>query len=309
VSDRVDPPPPGPPPPDGPGGPPPPPEYVGEPLPPDEPARRAWRREWWILLALLLLAAAAVVAFFVFRDSGGGDTTTMPNVVGMQEQAAEARVREAGLEPNVEGETSDRPEGTVISQDPGAGTELDEGEEVVLGVSRGGGTTTVTETETVTTTGETETETQTETETETTQTQTQPQASAMPDLVGQPYQGAVQALVGVGLLVNSYPVESEEAQGTVVAQNPAASSSVGPQTVPRLNVAIGPSPRGTATVPDLTGPKIEDALGSCADANVTCLMEDTNAPDPDNVGEVVDQDPAAGTRVPKLDQVTLFVGR
>jgi len=219
----------------------------------------------------------------------------MPNVVGMQQQQAEQRVRAAGLEPNVEGEPSDRPENTVISQDPGAGTRLDEGEEVVLGVSRGGGTTTVTETETVVTdTGETE---------------TQASPMAMPDVGGQPYKDAMQTLVDAGFRVNSYPVPSEDTQGTVVAQNPAPATQVAPDDIVRINVAIGPEPRGTTPVPDVTGPEIGDALLQCADAKVTCLIKYTSAPEQDNIGEAVDQDPTAGTSVPTLDQVTLFVGR
>lgn len=278
---------------DAPPGPPPPPDAR-----PGPPPRPPWRREWLILLALLALAGLGLVAWLVLRDSGDEDRTTMPNVVGLQQQLAEERVREAGLEPNVEGESSDRPEGTVISQDPGAGTGLDEGEEVVLAVSRGDETTTVTETETVTT------ETEGETETE-----TQPTAAVMPDMVGQPYPGAVLGLVGSGLLVNSFPVESEEVRGTVVAQRPAPQTPVDSDDVVRINIAIGPDPRGTVSVPDVTGPLAADALGACAQAEVTCLIEFTSAPQPENVDEVVDQEPAAGTRVPRLDQVTLFVGR
>ena len=298
MSDRVDAPPPGPPPP----GEPPPPGAPGEPPPPDAagPPPSWWRREWWILLVLLLLTAAGVIAFLVLRDDDGGDKT-MPNVVGLQQQQAEQRVRAAGLEPNVEGEPSDRPLNTVISQDPGAGTTLDEGEEVVLAVSRGGGTTTVTETETITTeTRATDTETATE---------TQAAPTAMPDVRGQPYEDALQALVDAGFRVNSFAVESEEARGTVVAQNPGPGTQVSADDIVRINVAIGPDTRGTTPVPDVTGPEIGDALRRCAEANVTCLIKYTSAPEPDNIGEVVDQDPSVGTSVPTLDQVTLFVGR
>jgi beta-lactam-binding protein with PASTA domain len=312
MSDRVDPPPSGPPPRNGP----PPPDAPVGPPPPDGPVEPTpesrWRREWWILLALLVLAAAGVVAFLLLRDDGGsGDQKTMPNVVGMQEQQAEQEVRDAGLEPNIEGEPSNRPEGTVISQDPGAGTMLDEGEEVVLGVSRGGGTTTVTETETQ---SETETETETETTTVTTstdetETETEPASAAMPDVRGQPYQGAVAALVGVGFLVNSFPVASEESQGTVVAQTPKPQGNVPTDEPVRINVAIGSGPRGTTRVPDVTGPDVDDALEKCAETNVTCLIKFTSAPEADNVDEVVDQEPAAGQSVPTLAQITLFVGR
>ena len=295
MTDRAETPPPGPPPPDLPEGAPPP------DVPEGPPPRPPWHREWWILLALLVLAAAGLVAWLVLRDDGGGAEATVPAVVGMQQQQAEDRVRAAGLEPNADPQPSDRPEGTVVSQDPAAGTQVDDGDQVMIGVALGGGTTTVTETATVT--GETTTGTGT------TGTSTQTTPAAMPDVRGQPYQSAVQALTGVGLLVNSYAVQSEELQGTVVSQHPAPRAQVDPENAVRINVAIGSGARGTTEVPDVTGPEVADALEMCAEAEVTCLIEESSAPQPENVGEVVDQDPAAGTTVPTLDQVTLFVGR
>jgi len=265
-----------------------------------------WWRAWWILFALLALVAVGIVLWLVLRDSGG-DKTTMPNVVGMQQDAAVEQVRAADLEPNVEPKQADEPEGTVVSQDPGAGTQVDEGEEVVLGVSSGGGTTTVTET---VTTSETATSTSTETATSTsTATETQPTQAAVPDVTTSTYPAAVEAIVGAGLLVNSVAVPSQEVQGTVVSQTPAAGTTSSSDDPVRINVALGPDPVGTTPVPDVTGPEVRDALQQCADANVTCQIRYATAPEPDNVGEVVDQQPAAGTSVDVLSQVTLFVGR
>jgi serine/threonine-protein kinase len=268
-----------------------------------------WWRAWWILFALLALVAVGVVLWLVLRDSGG-DKTTMPDVVGMQQDDAVEQVRAANLEPNVEPKQSDEPQGTVVSQDPGGGTQVDEGEEVVLGVSSGGGTTTVIETVTTTDTATTSTPTSTSTSTTTsTETQTQPTQAAMPDVTTLTYPAAVDAVVGAGLLVNSIGVPSEEAQGTVVSQTPAAGTTTSSDDPVRINVALGPDAGDTTRVPDVTGPEIGDALKQCAAADVTCRIEYSTAPKPDNVGEVVDQDPAAGTSVDVLSQVTLFVGR
>ena len=72
--------------------------------------------------------------------SKGAQLVTVPDVLGQQESAAEAAVRDVGLVPNVETENSDEPEGTVIGVDPGPGSRLEKGTEVVLSVSNGAGT-------------------------------------------------------------------------------------------------------------------------------------------------------------------------
>ena len=72
--------------------------------------------------------------------SKGAQLVTVPDVLGQQESAAEAAIREVGLVQNVEIENSDEPEGTVIGVDPGPGSRLEKGTEVILTVSNGAGT-------------------------------------------------------------------------------------------------------------------------------------------------------------------------
>ncbi len=79
----------------------------------------------------------SVVNVFTSR---GAQLVTVPDVLGQQESTAEAAVRDVGLVPNVETENSDEPEGTVIGVDPGPGSRLETGTEVVLSVSNGAGT-------------------------------------------------------------------------------------------------------------------------------------------------------------------------
>ena len=63
-----------------------------------------------------------VVTIFI---SKGAQLVTVPDVLGQQESAAEAAIREVRLVPNVEIENSDEPEGTVIGVDPGPGNALE----------------------------------------------------------------------------------------------------------------------------------------------------------------------------------------
>jgi serine/threonine-protein kinase len=71
--------------------------------------------------------------------SKGPNLSTVPDVLGLQESAAESALRDAGFVPDVETENSDEPEGTVIAEDPGPGSRLENGEIVTITVSTGAG--------------------------------------------------------------------------------------------------------------------------------------------------------------------------
>ncbi len=73
------------------------------------------------LLGLLLFLLGRTLGVF---GGGAGELVTVPNVVNQERAAAEAAIRDAGLEPVVREEASERAPGTVFSQDsrrPGAG--------------------------------------------------------------------------------------------------------------------------------------------------------------------------------------------
>ena len=103
-------------------------EVVEEQVPPPPPPRI-----WPWLLLLLLLVVGGLVAYFLLTR--GDDKTTMPNVIGLREDQARARLAEAQLEADVDRRPSRRPRGIVFAQVPGAGAQLDEGERVEILVS------------------------------------------------------------------------------------------------------------------------------------------------------------------------------
>jgi len=71
--------------------------------------------------------------------STGSEQATVPNVVGSERGSAENAIVSAGLTVgSVSSATSDQPAGTVISQDPSAGSRVDRGSSVSLVVSSGG---------------------------------------------------------------------------------------------------------------------------------------------------------------------------
>jgi beta-lactam-binding protein with PASTA domain len=252
-------------------------------------------RHWWVWL--LLLAIGVVVALGLLywwqqeEDDEAADTRAVPSVVGLTEQEAREVLEREGFEVEVEDEESEEPEDTVVAQEPEAGTELEEGGTVTLTVSRGP--------------PETETETVVETETETAERET----AEVPDVVGQDHVDAGDAVADAGFLPETYPVESAEEAGTVVAQNPDGGTELQEGERVRLNVSLGEGERPQSEVPDVTGPEVQDGLETCRDAGFTCRVVERDAPSQEEVGEVIDQQPAAGSTARQLTQITLFVGR
>lgn len=103
-------------------------EIVEEHVPPPPPPR-IWP---WLLLLLLLVLAGAGAYWYLTREEA---KTTMPNVVGLREDEARARLAEAQLEADVDRRPSRRARGVVFAQNPGAGKQLDEGQRVEILVS------------------------------------------------------------------------------------------------------------------------------------------------------------------------------
>jgi eukaryotic-like serine/threonine-protein kinase len=69
--------------------------------------------------------------------SSGPELTTVPGVIGLSSDSAEAQISDAGLVPAVQELESEQPEGEVIAQDPGAGAQLELGSTVTITVSTG----------------------------------------------------------------------------------------------------------------------------------------------------------------------------
>lgn len=102
------------------------------------PPRRRRKRAlaWFLSVLILLLATGAAGAWYFLL--GPGSPVTVPSLVGLTSEAAEAELAELELV----AATSERHDdavaaGTVLEIDPGAGTRLARGEEVSLVVSLG----------------------------------------------------------------------------------------------------------------------------------------------------------------------------
>ena len=126
--------------------------------------------------------------------SKGGEEVSMPELKGMQKSVAESKLIDVGLKLGVVTEEfSSQPVGTVIGQDPRAGTKISKGQVVDLVISKG----------------------------------ERPRKVAVPSVVGGAESAAKEAIKNRGLHLGSVTKEeSSQAAGTVVRQSPAAGSEV-----------------------------------------------------------------------------------
>jgi serine/threonine-protein kinase len=172
-------------------------EEVAEPLAP--PPERYW---WlWLLLLLLLVIGGLLAWYFLSRDD---DKAVVPNVIGLREQQAEIRIQDDNLEPVPRPAPSNRPQGVVFAERPGAGTQLGKGQTVTIFVSTG--------------------------------------RLGVPDIVGLPLPEATQKLKARGFKVEVKRVASSKPKGIVLDQDPAAGVTALRGTTVTVNVSSGAKP-------------------------------------------------------------------
>ena len=201
---------------------------------------------------------------------GGG--VTVPDVVGKTQADATKVLEDAGLK--VGEITSEHdPEaaaGIVLLQDPGVGTDVDDGTAVALTVSSGPGT------------------------------------AAVPDVVGMTRADAESTLADAGFVpasVTQYDMTAPA--GEVVEQLPAGGEPATTGSQVGLIVSRG-RPDVSVSVPDVTGMTADEATATLADAALLAVPVEASVADVP-VGEVAGQEPAAGDRVAPLSEVLVTV--
>jgi beta-lactam-binding protein with PASTA domain len=316
--------------------PPPPPVYYDY----DERPRRR-RPIWPWLLALLLLAAAVVAGFLVYEQIQDQLAETkpvsVPSVTGLRRVEATAQIRDAGLVPRVTYEHSDDVDvGFVISQDPVPGSLEDRGNIVNLVVSYGKeqvevpdvrGRSSVDAVAAVTAAGLThrvvEVHSQQARGTVTGQSPAPgtkvpkgtrvrinvsrgPRTVQVPAVQGQPYESASGALQAQGFVVARTDVDSNQPEGTVVAQDPAAGAFAPKGSTVTLSVSRGPQ---TSAVPDVTSIDEATAEATLRDQGFNVRVRRRDVDEEGLDGFVLEQDPAPGSEAPRGTTVTIVIGR
>jgi eukaryotic-like serine/threonine-protein kinase len=230
---------------------------------------RPRRRRWRRFVILVIVLALAAAATWVAYATWVAPGATVPRVVGASRTDAASALRDEGLKPVLHYIWSDGAgAGQVARQSPRGGAEVDDGVEVDLWVSRG------------------------------------PLHIPAPDLSGQTSGAARAALEDAALTYKKHRAASETApKGKIFRQKPAAGVTVERGDTVSFWVSSGPP---KVDVPDVVGLSQGDAQATLEDAGFVVSV-DYVAGWGSMPGDVVGQDPVAGTRGRSGDEVVIQV--
>ncbi len=306
---------------------------------PEEELRR--RRRWpWILLALVVLAAAAAAAFLLTRP----EKVTVPVVVGEDQVLAAQVLRNAGLDPQIDRVTSNRPAGTVIAQSPLGQSRVERGAKVALTVSGGPGQVAVPVVVGLSrkAAGRRLRRAGLKPQVEVRPSRSVPAGQAIdtsppagtsilrgsivalgvssgtpritvPDVRGQDRAAAEAELAAKGLVAHVTEQVSDRPPGTVLAQTPdggvtADSGSTVSLTVAKPSPPVAkPSPQ--VAVPDEAGHTKDYAVRDLTAKGLRPTVQTKDVDTAQDDGNVLSQSPSGGTNVKKGASVTVVVGR
>jgi serine/threonine-protein kinase len=202
--------------------------------------------------------------------SSGVPQVQVPSVIGQDVNQAVATLAQLGLDPNIVRQYSTAQTDTVTAQQPHAGDRVPKGTKVRINVSRGA------------------------------------KPVQVPDVTGEPFANARSALQGQGFTVTRVDIQSDQAQGVVVASDPPAGSSVGKGAKITLSVSKGPA---TTQIPDVSGQSQADATALLQGAGLNVAVITDPVTDPSQDGIVLSTDPAAGADAKAGEIVTIHVGQ
>jgi eukaryotic-like serine/threonine-protein kinase len=302
----------------------------GEP----ERQRPAWVPWAWGLLVALLVAGAATAAYFISRPK----QYPVPRVTGLQLNVARTLVQNAHFQVDVINVESKKPTGTVIGENPGAGTKADKGSTVTLTVSRGQGNVSVPSVQGLSQTAATNVikkaglkVTHVVTQSSPTfktgeATGTNPGAAksvppgtgvtllvssgqpqkAVPDVRGESQSAATSQLTGAGFNVNPTTQTSSSATaGNVISQDPAGGAQATAGSTVTIVVAAAPA---TVNVPSVTGDPTGSAFSALQSAGFHVVRQTRDVSDSSKNNEVISQSPPGGSSQKKGSTVTIVVG-
>jgi serine/threonine-protein kinase len=224
--------------------------------------------KWWIALLVGLLVAGAIVAGLLLT---GKDKVQVPNVVGSPQAESELVLKRKGFSTDVTmKESATAPKGQVTGQDPAGGSRVAKGSVVTLTVSAGPGT------------------------------------ARVPDVTGQPRSAAKKKLVDLG-----FTTSEEQATSDTVTENHVISTrpDVGQELEKGSNVVLViSSGKQRVAVPKVIGLTEDEARTTLESVGFTVAKKDQETSNADEVGKVLQQDPAGGSAA-KGATVTITVGK
>jgi beta-lactam-binding protein with PASTA domain len=233
-----------------------------------EPRRRERKRRWpWFVIGLLTLALVGFLTYLAVAALTATETRQVPRVIGRQLVDARAALERAGFQVDQTRVRSELDFDQVLEQDPDPGEEAEEGSTVVLEVSRGPGMVLVPTVRNL------------------------PQAQAIDDLEER------------GLRANVDRLSSEEVRaGLALRTVPSAGTEV--ERGERIQLFISSGPELIPT-PGVVGLSRDSAESRIADLGLVPAVAEQESEEPE--GEVIAQDPLAGTELRRGTTVTITV--
>jgi eukaryotic-like serine/threonine-protein kinase len=246
--------------------------------PPEEEgsSRKVWLGVLIGLLVFALLAAGGYLIGQAINNKDGPTVIPLPDVTGQQYDAAKSTLEQAGLVVQKTEKQSSKAEGTVLSQDPAAHTQVQTGSTVTLTVAVPFPKVTVPDVSSACT----------------------------------PLQDAETTIEDAKLTVGTTTSQPSDTcnEGEVVGQSPAAFTKVDRGTPVTLTVASGPTP---VTLQDYTCQVFNSVKNQLQHQglNVTIGTETLPLlPQCPNTNRIVQQSPGPGSQVHAGDTVTLWTG-
>ena len=231
------------------------------------PEEKRERRWLWWAIGALAVALLGVLLYLILSGLLATEKREVPRVTGKQLVEARALMERDGFEVQTERVQSRQPFDQVVDQDPNGGEEADTGSTVTLEVSGGPGDVLV------------------------------PAVERLSEVQ------AVRELHKAGLEVTTDPEFSDKVKKDFAIRTvPPEGTEVTKGTRIRLLVSQGPE---QVTVPDVTGLTRESAEARLRDEDLEVSVEEQESDVAE--GDVISQNPAAGTRVSRGDRVTIVV--
>ncbi|GAB3441574.1 Stk1 family PASTA domain-containing Ser/Thr kinase [Phycicoccus ginsengisoli] len=239
--------------------------------PDEEPRRR--RGFAYVLLLLAVVGALALLVLagksLLNRAPDTTATVTVPGVVNLPVETAEARIRAAGLVPERMDVASPKDVGTVVDQNPGDGEKAPKGSQVQLSVSKG------------------------------------PDTVQVPDLKGYAADEARTTLANLDLKVASQTKSVDDSgvdKGKVVETSPGAGTTVAAGSEVVLTLSSG-----KVTVPDVVGRTRNDASDALSEKGLNIKTVFKESTEPENT--VIAQSIKDGTKVDDGTTITITVAQ
>lgn len=223
----------------------------------------------------------------VLSVAKGAAAVVLPDETGHSQQDAEHDLQGRGLNTRVVEVASSQPSGTVVAQNPPAGSKVQQGSTVRLNVARKAPAQTTTTTTATTATRSTTT------------APTTTQSSTGNDYRGMHLSAAVQKIAqGRQQVVVQY-VASSQPVGVVVANSNSGNKV-------KLQVSAGASPKPQTAIPDTTGEDAQTAQNDLTQAGFAVLTVQWPVSDAASVGTVVYQTPTG--QAPKGSTIVVYIG-